>query len=199
MATPADHSIILVLTAVSGAVVLLATMLLIGMRRIYIDKETNQPTEFEFPLLGKMKTQTPALFLIAMGGMLSAYSSYQAAELWKQSITATVPGTLDGEIQLDGAKATVLVLAVPSQYENARQSSGKFSLPVQLLPNSDYQVKYEVDQHVFPVQTDFSNNRIQAHPFHYVHSTGPDELPPDLQTQKEGLSDAELKKLGIAN
>jgi hypothetical protein len=39
------------------------------------------------------------------------------------------------------AKATVLVLAVPSQYENARQSSGKFSLAVQLLPNSDYQVK----------------------------------------------------------
>jgi hypothetical protein len=199
MATPADHSIILVLTAVSGAVVLLATMILIGMRRIYIDKETNQPTEFEFPLLGKMKTQTPALFLIAVGGMLSAYSSYQAADLWKQSITATVPGTLDGEIQLDGAKATVLVLAVPSQYENARQSSGKFSLALQLLPNADYQVKYEVDQQVFPVQTDFSNNHIEAHPFHYMHSTGPDELPLNVQTQKEGLSDAELKKLGITN
>jgi len=199
MATPADHSIILVLTAVSGAVILFATMLLIAMRRIYVDKETNQATEFDFPLLGKIKTQTPALFLVAVGGMLSAYSSYQAAELWKQSIISTIPGTLDGEIQLDGAKATVLVLAVPSQYENARQSSGKFSLPVQLLPNSDYQVKYEVDQQVFPVQTEISANHIQAHPFHYVHSSGPDELPPDLQTQKEGLSDAELKKLRIAN
>lgn len=199
MATPADHSLILVLTAVSGAVVLLATMLLIAMRRIYIDKETNQPTEFDFPLLGKMKTQTPALFLIAVGGILSAYSSYQAAELWKQSITATVPGTIDGEVELDGAKATVLVLAVPTQYENARQSSGTFSLPVQLLPNSEYQVKYEVDQQVFPVQTESSNNHIRAHPFHYLHSTGPDELPPDLQKQKEGLSDDELKKLGIAH
>jgi hypothetical protein len=197
MATPADHSLILVLTAVSGAVVLLTTMLLIAMRRIYIDKETNQPTEFDFPLLGKMKTQTPALFLIAVGGILSAYSSYEAAELWKESIMATVPGTLDGEVQLDGAKATVLVLAVPTQYENARQSSGKFSLPVRLLPNSDYQVKYEVDQQVFPVQTEFSNNRIRAYPFHYIHSTGPDELPSDLNTQREGLSDDEVKTLGI--
>jgi hypothetical protein len=199
MATPADHSIILLLTAISGAVVLLGTMLLIGMRRIYIDKETNQPTEFEFPLLGKMKTQTPALFLIAVGCMLSAYSGYQAAALSKQSVSATVPGTLDGEIQLDGAKATVLVLAVPSQYQHARQSSGKFSLALQLLPNSDYQVKYEVDQYVFPVQADFSNNHIRAHPFHYMHSTGSDELPLDVQTQKEGLSDAELKKLDIIN
>ena len=199
MATPADHSVILVLTAVSGALVLLATMLLIATRRIYIDKATNQPTEVEFPILGKMKTQSPALFLVAVGGVLCAYSSFQAAELWKRSTTAIVPGSIEGDLQLDGANATVFVLALPSQYRNTRQVSGKFNFAVPLLPDTDYQVSYEVDQQVFPQEIDQLNNHIQVHPFHYVHSTRPDELPAGIQTQKEGLSDAELKKLHIAN
>jgi hypothetical protein len=197
--SPVGHSMILILAAVSGAIVMISTMLLIGLRRIYVDKETKEVTEIDFPLLGKMKTQSPALFLVAVGFMLTGYAVYQDATLWAKSMNATTPGTLDGEIELDGANATVLVLAVPSEYQNARQSSGKFSIPVPVLPNTNYQVKYEVDQQVFPVQTDFTSNHIQAHPFHYMHSQGPDELPQDLQVQRKGISDEELKKLGLSH
>lgn len=192
------HSIILILAAVAGAIVMISTMLLIGLRRIYVDKVTKEVTEIELPLLGKMKTQSPALFLVAVGFMLTAYAVYQDATLRAKAMKETTPGTLDGEIELDGANATVLVLAVPSEYQSVRQSSGKFSLPVELLPGTDYQVKYEVDQQVFPVQTEFSNNHIQAHPFHYMHSQAPDELPQDLPVQRKGVSDEELTRLGVS-
>ena len=92
----------------------------------------------------------------------------------------------------------MLVLAVPSQYENARQSSGKFSIPVPLLPSTNYQVRYEVDQQVFPVQVDFSNNRIQAQPFHYTRPQVPEDLPQNLQIP-EGISDEDLKNLDLSH
>lgn len=199
MSTPEGNSIILLLAAVAGAIVMISTMVLIGMRRIYVDKETKEVTEIDFPLLGKMKTQSPALFLIAVGFMLTGYAVYQDATLWSKSMTETTPGTLEGEIELDGSNATVLVLAVPSQYENARQSSGKFSIPVPLLPSTNYQVRYEVDQQVFPVQVDFSNNRIQAQPFHYTRPQAPDELPQNLQIQRKGISDEDLKNLDLSH
>jgi hypothetical protein len=206
MPTVQEHSVVLLLAAISGAIVMLSTMLLIGLRRIYVNEQTKQVTEIEFPLLGKMKTQSPALFLVAVGFMLLGYAVYQDATLRNQDATLRsqamikiTPGTLDGEIDMDGANATVLVLAVPSQYQNARQSSGKFSIPVPLLPDTDYQVRYEVDQQVFPVQTDFANNHIQAHPFHYVHSQAHDELPTNLQVVRKDVSDEELKKLGLTH
>ena len=82
MSTPEGNSIILLLAAVAGAIVMISTMVLIGMRRIYVDKETKEVTEIDFPLLGKMKTQSPALFLIAVGFMLTGYAVYQGATLW---------------------------------------------------------------------------------------------------------------------
>ena len=81
MSTPEGNSIILLLAAVAGAIVMISTMVLIGMRRIYVDKETKEVTEIDFPLLGKMKTQSPALFLIAVGLMLTGYAVYQDATL----------------------------------------------------------------------------------------------------------------------
>jgi hypothetical protein len=199
MSTLAGNSTILLLAAIAGAIVMISTMVLIGTRRIYVDKETKEVTEIDFPLLGKMKTQSPALFLVAVGFMLTAYAVYQDATLWSKSMTETTPGTLEGEIELNGAHATVLVLAVPSQYENVRQTSGKFTIPVPLLPSTNYQVSYQVDQHIFAVPVDFSNNVLQAQPFNYTPPQSPDEPPQNLQIQRQGVSDEELKNLGISH
>jgi hypothetical protein len=193
MSTPGGHSIIFLIAAIAGAIVMISTMCLIGLRRIYVDRETNTPTEFEFPLLGKMKTQSPALFLVAAGFMLTGYAVYQEAGLRKDSLTAVTPGTLEGEIDLNGASATVLVLSLPGQYQNPRETSGPFKIQVPLIPGADYQVKYEVDQHIFPVQADFSNGTIKTVPFKY---TPPQRL--DVQAIKD-VSDEELKHLALPN
>jgi hypothetical protein len=112
----------------AGFVLLLSTMILLGMRRIYIDSQTKEPTEFEIPLIGKVKTQAPVLFLIAAGVGLIAYSVRESKVPTIQS------GTLTGDVDLRGAKATVLVLAIPTQYQDSREVSGPFSIPVPLIP-----------------------------------------------------------------
>jgi len=193
MPTIAGHSAILLIAAISGAAVLISTMLLVGMRRIYIDSQTNSPTEFEFPLLGKLKTQSPALFLVAAGLMLTSYAVYQDAALRKDSLTAVIPGTLEGNIDLQGTTADVLVITLPGQYQSQRQSSGTFKIPVPLIPGADYQVVYEVNRHIFPVHSEYSNGNIKADAFAY---TAPQKL--DIQPVKD-VSDEELKKLGVSN
>ena len=199
MSTPEGNSIILLLAAVAGAIVMISTMVLIGMRRIYVDKETKEVTEIDFPLLGKMKTQSPALFLIAVGFMLTGYAVYQDATLWSKSMTETTPGTLEGEIESMGRTQRCWFWQFLRNMRTLDRGSGKFSIPVPLLPSTNYQVRYEVDQQVFPVQVDFSNNRIQAQPFHYTRPQVPDELPQNLQIQRKGISDEDLKNLDLSH
>jgi len=180
------HSIILLVAEAAGVILLVGTMLLIGLRRVYIDSETKQPTEFEIPLVGKVKTQAPALVLVLAGVLLIGYAVHEDQGPIIQQ------GSLAGTIDLQGASATVLVLAVPAPYQNPRESSGPFSINVPLLPgNVDYQVKYEVDQHIFPVSSVFANGEIKADPFVYSQPA-----PAAAQPIKD-ISDDDLKKLHI--
>jgi len=180
-----SQTYILVTAELAGVVLLISTMLLIGMRRIYIDSQTKQPTEFEIPLVGKVKTQAPALVLIAAGVLLIAYAV-------RESKSPTIqPGTLEGDLELGNAQATVLVLTIPAPYQNSREVSGKFSLAVPLIPGADYQVKYEIDRRIFPVDSEVKNGVIEAQPFTY-------QPPASLNVQAEkDVSDEELQKLHI--
>ncbi len=181
------NSVILITAEVAGFVLLVSTMLLIGLRRIYIDSETKEPIEFEIPVIGKLKTQTPALFLIAAGVLLICYAVYE-----NPKGPNLQHGTVDGSIDLQGESATVLVLALPAPYQKSLETSGQYSSPVPLLPGvTDYQVKYEVNRHVFPVNAKFANGRITVDPFTYTPAA-----PINVQPIK-AISDAELQSLKI--
>jgi hypothetical protein len=181
------NSIILLIAELAGVVLLVGTMLLLGLRRIYIDSETKEPIEFEIPFIGKMKMQAPALFLVAAGVMLIGYAVHEDPQA-----AIVQQGTLAGSVDLQGANATILLLALPTPYVVSRETTGPYSIPVPLLPGvTDYQVQYEVDGHVFPKAATFANGRVTVEPFTYMPPA-----PVNVQPVKD-ISDAELQKLKI--
>jgi hypothetical protein len=180
-----SQSYIFATAELAGVVLLVSTMLLIGMRRIYIDSQTKEPTEFEIPLIGKVKTQAPALVLIAAGVFLIVYAIHES------KAPSIQWGTLKGEVDLGGASATVLVLAIPDKYQYSQEVSGPFSISVPLIPGANYQVKYEVDRHIWQVDSSVLNGVITTDKFTYQPP-----VPLDVQPVKD-ISDEELKKLRI--
>ncbi|MGA2269014.1 MAG: hypothetical protein ABSH44_11150 [Bryobacteraceae bacterium] len=177
------QSFLLFVSQIAGILLLVSTMLLVGLRRIYIDKETNQPIEFEFPLLGKVKTQVPALFLIAAGVLLVIFPLQKGG---------ADQATIEGSITAPEKSATVIVLAVPQQYQTTVDASGPFSMNVPLIGNAQYRVKFEIDRQIVAEQQgELVKNRIQLKPVVYVP-------PPRMDGKSvKGVSDETLKTLGI--
>ena len=67
---------LLLVSQIAGIFLLVATMLLVGFRRIYIDAETKEPITFEIPIFGKVKSQTPAVVLIIVGAFMVVYPNH---------------------------------------------------------------------------------------------------------------------------
>src|SRR5207248_1160733 len=62
---------IAILSIILGFIALLS-------QKIYLDPATNQPAEVEVPLLGKIKTNYPALVFVFLGAVL-AFGTFQKA------------------------------------------------------------------------------------------------------------------------
>ena len=77
----------------TGAAIIIGGIWLIFKEKIYIDKETKHPIGFELPLLGKFKSNTPALALFFIGAFLIVYP------IWKRPAPADLH--LEGEIKND--------------------------------------------------------------------------------------------------
>lgn len=177
------RSLLLGVSAAAGCFLLISTMVLVGMRRIYIDKETKQPIEFEFPIIGKVKSQTPALFLIAAGVLLVLYPIGKAG---------TGHAVIDGEFSAQGSSVSVSVLALPQQFEASLDAAGKFTMTVPLVPDGNYRIKYEVDRQIVAEQAGtLVNNHITLTPVQYVP-------PPAVAVNAiKEVPDDVLKKVGI--
>jgi hypothetical protein len=158
--------------------------MLLWKGRICIDKETGEPTEFEFPLLGKIKTQSPVILMVAFAAALVTYPITQA----KPS-----EGTLTVPIKADGKTVTVRLVPVPS-YQMTVDSSGTYPLKFPLLRNTTtYLALYEIDhQIVYSNSVEISGGKVALPEYAWVE-------PPSehIPVHKEGVSDAELKALGI--
>jgi hypothetical protein len=61
------------LPCLAGFVMVVGGMWLIWKEKIYIDRETKQPIEIELPIIGKLKTNVPALALFVIGFVLCIY------------------------------------------------------------------------------------------------------------------------------
>ena len=54
----------------AGVLFTLCVFVLLYKEKIYIDRATTEPTEFELPLIGKIKTHTPILGLLVFAMLL---------------------------------------------------------------------------------------------------------------------------------
>jgi hypothetical protein len=71
-------------------------------QKLYIDSKTNQLTEVDLPIVGKMRTNYPALVFVIAGcaAMFPVYSMYQAASDDKEDYLIT------GKVEIDRATTT---------------------------------------------------------------------------------------------
>ncbi len=61
------------LPCVAGFIMVVGGMWLIWKEKIYVDRETKEPIEIELPIVGKLKTNIPALVLFIIGFVLCIY------------------------------------------------------------------------------------------------------------------------------
>jgi len=176
---------LLVICQAAGILLLACTMLLIGLRRIYFDAKTKQPIEIELPLFGKVKTQAPAFALIVVGAFLVFYPTARP-----QPDMVTFHGSVDTK----GKSVTVMVV-VP-QYQQVLDSPGSFHIPVQVIKDASYRVKFIVDKRI---EHDEEPTRDKSGEFSVAAFDWSPPLPSMIvptQTQKD-VSDEELQRLGI--
>jgi hypothetical protein len=180
---------LLVTTQVAGILLLIATMVLLFFRRIYLDAETKQPIKFTLPVLGEISTQAPVLVLVLIGAFMVVYPlSKMRAD--------TVP--LDGEIDTGGKSVSWVVVAVPD-YEHSQDGRGPFSVNVPLLAtDATYRVKFIVDKQVIDDQrATLKDGRLQVKPVQW--SPPVEEGQEGKIRARKDVTDEELRRLSIPN
>lgn len=86
------------------AMLLAGLMMILGFiallsSKIYVSDDTHSPTEFEVPILGKLKTNYPALVFAIVGFALAAYAmNTEQLDQWKISGRLLPPADASGPI-----------------------------------------------------------------------------------------------------
>jgi hypothetical protein len=121
--------VIIVMYALAGLCFVLGAIALMK-QKTYIDTETNEPTEVEIPIVGKLKTNYPALVFVVIGGVLAAIPWYKEcpvkAEVEKQSwvITGRFLPPPGENLKME---AGVLVLS-PKDFDSVPFPNGTFKI-----------------------------------------------------------------------
>src|SRR5579859_2160384 len=100
----------------SGAFLAAMAAMILLFRKSYIDAATGAPIEFEMPLIGKVRTQSPVIAIALIGAGLLIYG-LQHSQQDNLAIT--------GEIKSD-EPVTVYFVGIP-QFQYTQQNSGQFS------------------------------------------------------------------------
>jgi hypothetical protein len=74
------------LCAISGLVLVLGSLILIGKGRIYIDAETKKVTHIELPFGIRLTSNAPVLIMFLFGSFLLAFPIYQIKDIQKNAI-----------------------------------------------------------------------------------------------------------------
>jgi hypothetical protein len=178
-------SILLVTTQIAGIILLIATMVLLFFRRIYLDAETKQPIKFSLPVIGEVSTQAPVLVLVLVAAFMVVYPL---------SRMGPEKAVVEGEIDTGGKSVTVLIVADPD-YVHSQDASGKFSVRIPLLAtDATYRIKYVVDKLIIADQfATLKNGRIELSSVRWVAPVE-DGAIGRIPVKKE-VSDEEIAKL----
>lgn len=183
----ATSELMLVLSQISGILLLIFTMLLLWFRRIYFDAQTGQPTEIEIPLIGKFKTQAPTIALIIVAAILVIYPISRA----KQDLIK-----IEGKVDTGGKSVTVLVVALPNSLTTL-DSAGLFEMPIPLIENANYRVKFIIDKQVVgeSAATPDTKGVYKVADFRWAPPITNDFQ--QVKTIREGVTDEQIHRLGI--
>lgn len=177
------QGILLLVCQLSGILLLLGTLWLLYNRRIYIDKETGQPTQFVVPFLGELKSQNPVLLMMGIA----------AAMVLIPLRVATVDLiTIEGFVETDGKPVTVTLVPVP-RFQQTIFTSGPFTLRVPVMPDVNYRAWFTVEKNIaVDAGVDIQQGDAKLAKFTYkepIHAVA-------VEAKKE-ISDAQLHSLGI--
>jgi hypothetical protein len=115
----------IMLYALAGFCFLLGFVALL-VQKIYIDGTTNQPTEIELPLIGKLKTNFPALAFVLIGAFVACFTWSKTSELGQEQWVIT------GSFQAPPGKAVKweegALALVPKSFEGAPEKGGGFQI-----------------------------------------------------------------------
>ena len=180
-----NTDVMLLIAQGAGVFLLVATIILIARRTIYIDASTKAPIEFEFPIIGKVKSQTPAIVIFLIGAALVVFPL---------TMSRSEEATIEGAITSSGTPLTMVVVAVPHYEQTLAAGGGRFSRPLPLLRDKvSYKVKFIADGVVFQEQeAELKGNKIRVDPVNYQPRLAVEPIP----VRKE-VSDADLKAMGI--
>ena len=117
---------VMVVGQIGGFAILLGVFVLLFKRIVVLDAETRQPTSFEFPLLGKVKTQTPLLVPILLSAALIVFPVTVSGRLEVPS--KPLKGTIMGRVD----QPMVLIVGQPDFIASADEE-GRFSTYIPLL------------------------------------------------------------------
>ena len=132
---------VLLLCALAGIVLLLGVLVLLGKRIIVLDQATGRPMEFEFPILGKFKTQSPVVALAIIGALLVGYSVHERRVSLEEI-------KIEGEVDGGGKTVSFVVVAFPRYQFAIHRANGltPFKLTVPKLPDNTLRVRMYVDE-----------------------------------------------------
>lgn len=121
------HSSILMFS-LSGFSIFLGFIALF-FQKTYIDSKTNQITEIDIPIMGKMKTNYPALIFVFLGGFLAFYAFYKSPQS-PQKIPWEITGSFKANDKIDWQDGTLRVF--PTDFEVTANPDGTFKITASL-------------------------------------------------------------------
>lgn len=122
------------LSSFAGLVMVVGGIWLLYSQKIYIDSQSKEVTEIEIPFMGKLRTNTPALALFALGFIPLIYPMFQLAGMAKEV-------KIRGNVKANAHP--ILVYAVANS--DSVTQDGPFSIRVPVLGNAgDYKILYLV-------------------------------------------------------
>jgi len=114
-----------IMYGLAGLSLVLGFVALLG-QKIYIDSQTNQPTEVELPLVGKLKTNYPALAFVLVGAFLAAYTWSKPRDLGEEQWTITGSFLPPAGENVVWEQGTLVLL--PKAFDAAMAPNGTFQI-----------------------------------------------------------------------
>ena len=116
-----EYTLLFYFCSLAGFVMVIGGIWLLYKQKIYIDRETKQITEVEFPLGIKFKTNIPVLALFALGFVPLIYPIMKSTEIAQEM-------EIQGGVESDDFSVPVIVYAAIQ--EDTLHRSGDFTLRV---------------------------------------------------------------------
>lgn len=121
----------IILYLMSGLCIVLGFVALL-LQKTYVDTNTNTPTEVELPLIGKLKTNIPALVFLLVGAGLAFYAFHAREQKGHEDWSISGKFVAPAGRQIEWEAGTIYLW--PKPYEDGVGADGTFAFDVAVPP-----------------------------------------------------------------